>query len=172
MTSYSIQTRPKPQNLSKICPVDCFWRVPVIVLEGSSQGDWNLSKVCQHLKMTISRQILTNLFSPILPGTLKNNRRDKFWTHLGFGRFEWHKGSEGLQGLGVFFCVRLELLCSQLELFAYSWSFLLTVGVFCLQWESASHKHLNALQAKKLNCKQKKLQLRSQAWKYEKKRPE
>ena len=46
---------------------------------------------------------------------------------------------------------------------AYSWSFflltvlasLLTVGAFCLQWESASNKGLKGLQAKKLNCKQK-----------------
>ena len=32
---------------------------------------------------------------------------------------------------------------------------LLTVGAFCLQWESASNKGLKGLQAKKLNCKQK-----------------
>ena len=38
--------------------------------------------------------------------------------------------------------------------FAYNFSFL-TVGVFCLQWESASNKGLKGLQAKKLNCKQK-----------------
>ena len=43
---------------------------------------------------------------------------------------------------------------------------LLTIGAFCLQlelsclqWESASNKGLKGLQAKKLNCKQKKLQL-------------
>ena len=32
---------------------------------------------------------------------------------------------------------------------------MLTVGVFCLQWESVSNKGLKGLSAKKLNCKQK-----------------
>ena len=32
---------------------------------------------------------------------------------------------------------------------------LITIGAFCLQWESASNKRLEGLQAKKLNCKQK-----------------
>ena len=38
---YSFQKRPEPQ----ICPKF----VPAIVFGGSSQGDWNLSKICQNL---------------------------------------------------------------------------------------------------------------------------
>ena len=51
-------------------------------------GDWNLTKICQNLKTTISDkfwQILTNFWQ--ISGTPKNNRRDKFWTNLGFGVF-------------------------------------------------------------------------------------
>ena len=58
------------------------------------------------------------------------------------------------------------LLTDNFCFFTYNWSFLLTilvflltVGVFCLQWESASNKGLKGLYAKKPNCKQKKLQL-------------
>ena len=68
----------------------------------------------------------------------------------------------------VSFLVTVELLCLQLyfeaflltiEFFTCSLSFLLTIEGFCLKWESASNKRLNELKAKKLNCKQKQLQL-------------
>ena len=41
-----------------------------------------------------------------------------------------------------FFYLQLSILVFylQLEFFAFSFSFLLTIGVFCLQWESASNK--------------------------------
>ena len=44
------------------------------------------------------------------------------------------------------------------RIFACSWSYLLTIAIFCLQCPLASNKHLNGLQAKKLNWKQKGLQ--------------
>ena len=74
----SIQKRPEPKY------------VPAIVFQGSNQGDWNLSKFCQNLKTTFwtnAWQIFDKFQSSsvFLTGTLKNNRRDKFWTNLRFG---------------------------------------------------------------------------------------
>ena len=67
----------------------------------------------------------------------------------------------------VFVCLQLEASCLHFlfivvfgSCFAYNLSYLLTIQAFlltvellCLQWESTSKKHLNGLQAKKLNCK-------------------
>ena len=38
-----------------------------------------------------------------------------------------------------------ELLCLQFEFLAHTSSFVLTIELPCLQWESASKKHLNGL---------------------------
>ena len=70
--------RPEPQ----ICPKF----VPAIVFGGSSQGDWNWSKICP--KITVC-QILTNFWQIQVPLTeaTQNNLWGKFWTNLGFGAF-------------------------------------------------------------------------------------
>ena len=58
--TYSLQKRPEPQNLSKICPSDCFW--------GSSQGVKHLFKICQNLSENYCFQVLTTFkqtFGPL-----------------------------------------------------------------------------------------------------------
>ena len=70
-TPYSIQERPEP----KICPTKY---VPVIIFEGSSQGDWNSSNILSNLSENC--RFFFDIFWQIpVPqaGTLKNNRRDK-----------------------------------------------------------------------------------------------
>ena len=52
-------------------------------------------------------------------------------------------------------CLQLLVLVFVLTVGAFLLTILLTVELFCLQWEIASNQHLNGLQAKKLNCKQK-----------------
>ena len=89
---YSIQKSPEPQ----ICPKF----VPAIVFGGSSQGDWNLSKICQNLsenyRFSNFDKFLTNS-SPLdwnpqkqSPGQIL----DKFGVR---GAFESCKGEKGSQ---------------------------------------------------------------------------
>ena len=63
--------------------------VPAIVFGGSSQGDWNLSKICQNLSENYRSSNFDKFLSNHSPlnGNPKNNRWDKFWTNLGFAAF-------------------------------------------------------------------------------------
>ena len=81
LSPYSIQNRSKPQIYQKF--------VPAIVLESSSQGHWNLSKICQNPKKSHFPTCFDKFWqiSVSLTGTLKNNRWDKFLMNLGFGTF-------------------------------------------------------------------------------------
>ena len=94
---YSIQKRPEPQ----ICPKF----VPTIVFRSSNQGDPKLSKICRKFSLKICPEIVVfqflknfwQIWVPLIV-TPKNNRRDKFWTNLGFGGvFECCKGKKGSQ---------------------------------------------------------------------------
>ena len=83
---YSIQKRPEPQ----ICPKF----VPTIAFRGFNQGDPNLSKICRKFENLSGNcrfffffNFRHDKFGSPLIGTPKNNRRDKFWTNLGFGAF-------------------------------------------------------------------------------------
>ena len=58
----------------------------------------------------------------------------------------WLQLEASLLTAGAFIRLQLELSCLQLELFCWPWT------PFYLQWESTSHKQLNELRAKKLNC--------------------
>ena len=82
---YSFQKRPEPQ----ICPKS----VPAIVFGGSSQGDWNLSKICQNLQKFVRKlpffkfwQIFDQFQSPWLepPKTIAGTDFGQIW---GSGRF-------------------------------------------------------------------------------------
>ena len=92
---------PRTPNLSKICPDDCFSGFQ----SGGPKFVKNLSK---NWKTTISGQIFnfsTNFWQIWVPliGTPKNNRRDKFWTNLGFGPFfECCKGKKGFARRSTF----------------------------------------------------------------------
>ena len=94
---YSMQKCPEPE----ICPKF----VRTIVFRDSNQGDPNLSKNCEILKLCqfpdkfqIFDKFLANFWQIWVPliGIPKNNRRDKFWTNLGFC-FECCMGREGSQ---------------------------------------------------------------------------
>ena len=81
---YSIQKRPEPQ----ICPKF----VPTIVFRGSNQQDPNFSKICRKIEicpeivvLQFYDKFLRNLGPPDL--NPENNRREKFWTNLGFRAF-------------------------------------------------------------------------------------
>ena len=71
--------KPRTPNLSKNCPNDCFSgfqsKGPKFVKKGHFPANF----------FKLSGQFLTNLV-PLIR-TPKNNRRDKFWTNLGFGAF-------------------------------------------------------------------------------------
>ena len=72
-------------SLSKICPDDCFSGF-------QSGGPKFVKNVSENWKTTISGQIfkistISWQSFGLLIGAPKNNRRDKFWTNLGFGAF-------------------------------------------------------------------------------------
>ena len=91
---YSLQKRPKPPNLSKICPSNCFGGVPVRGTE-----IWNdLSKFVRKLPFFKVRQIFPNFIPPDWnpPKQLLGQILDKFGVS---GVFEGCKGEKGSKSL-------------------------------------------------------------------------
>ena len=78
---------PETPNLSKICPGDCFWGVPV-------WGTKIWKKLSNFVRKLPFFQVLTIFFQIFVPqtGTPKNNRWDKFGVS---GVFECCKGRKG-----------------------------------------------------------------------------
>ena len=87
LSPYSIQKRPEPQLCPKV--------VPAIAFGGSSQGDWNLSKIYQYMsgnyRFSKFEKVLTN-FSPPYWNPQKAIAGTSFGQVWGSGVFECCKG--------------------------------------------------------------------------------
>ena len=92
---YSFQKRPEPQ----ICPKF----VPAIVFGVSSQGDWNVSKICKRLFENYRLSNFDTFFDKFQSGRLEHQKTiagpniGQIW---GSGVFESCKGEKGSQVLG------------------------------------------------------------------------